>query len=633
MSIVDEIKQRLDAVEVIGGYVPLQKAGRTYKGLCPFHTEKTPSFIVFPDSGTWHCFGACATGGDIFTFVMRREGVDFPEALRMLAERAGVELHPLDSAELELKDELERLRAVNAAAAGYWHRVLLEGAAGEPGRQYLARRGVTRETMAAFQLGFAVDGWHTLDEHLRGQKYAPADLLDAGLTIRNDAGNVYDRFRGRLMFPIRDVQGHIIGFAGRVLDSSLPKYMNTPQTALFDKGSVLYGIDLARETIRESGTAIVVEGYMDVIVPHQCGVRNLVAVMGTALTEAHMKTLKRITKRLILALDPDAAGMHATEKGVSTAQQHLERKVVPVLTASGLVRFEDQLDAEIRVLTLPDGLDPDELILKDRTRWDDLVENALPVADYFFGVVLGQEDVSTAKGKREAADRLLPVIAAMDNPVERTHYLQRLAQRLRVDERQLQPAVARLRGGSASPMRAERGSAPTPPTGASNASVQNSELGLEERFVALLLHSPGMLPEVLALSELTPDALEDVRNRQVFVALQKCADDPAGSPPLEGRLDSELYGHVESLLQSLQSGPPLSAEMVREDLLKCSTRLKKSYLSRLIRDLRFVLQDAQDDGNEAQLREMNALIDGLTRDYHQIDRRSYAATFVGRKQR
>ncbi|MHB1296122.1 MAG: DNA primase [Anaerolineae bacterium] len=632
MSVVDEIKQRLDAVEVIGGYVPLQKAGRTYKGLCPFHTEKTPSFIVFPESQSWHCFGACATGGDIFSFVMRREGVEFSEALRMLAERAGVTLRPLDTAELELKDELDRLREVNVAAAGYWHRVLTESAAGEPGRQYLARRGVTRETMSAFQLGFAVDDWHVLDEYLRRNKFAPQDLLDAGLTIKNDAGNVYDRFRGRLMFPIRDVQGHVIGFAGRVLDSSQPKYMNTPQTSLFDKGSVLYGIDLAREAIRESGTAILVEGYMDVIVPYQCGVRNLVAVMGTALTEAHMKTLKRITKRLILALDPDAAGVHATEKGVETAQQFLGRKVVPVPTASGLVRFEEQLDAEIRILALPDGLDPDELILKDRARWDDLVTNALPVADFFFGLVLGQADVSTAKGKREAADRLLPVIAAMDNPVERTHYVQRLAQRLRVDERQLQPEVARLRGGNTTPARALRGERTSTPSAA--AASHSPELGLEERFVALLLHSPELLDQVQAMSGLAPEALEDVRNRQVYAVLQDAAaKKDAGSDSLEGRLDSELRAHVESLLQSLQSGPPLSPEMVREDLLKCSTRLKKSHLSRLIRDLRFVLQDAQDDGNEAQLRDINALIDGLTRDYHLIDQRSYAATFVGRKQR
>ncbi|OGO05186.1 MAG: DNA primase, partial [Chloroflexi bacterium RBG_13_56_8] len=296
MSIVDEIKSRLDIVEFIGGYVPLQKAGRNYKGLCPFHTEKTPSFIVFPESDRWHCFGACSTGGDIFTFVMRQENMEFPQALRFLAERAGVELRPLDSAALERQDEVDRLRAANAAAAQYYHRMLMDDPQGEAARRYLTERGVTRETMSAFQLGYAPDEWHALEQYLERVGIASRDVLAAGLTTEGEDGNVYDRFRGRLMFPIRDPQGYVVGFGGRVLDEdSLPKYLNSPQTALFDKSSVVYGIDLARHSIRESGTAIVVEGYMDVVIPHQCGVTNTVACLGTALTESQIGMLKHIT--------------------------------------------------------------------------------------------------------------------------------------------------------------------------------------------------------------------------------------------------------------------------------------------------------------------------------------------------
>jgi DNA primase len=224
---------------------------------------------------------------------------------------------------------------------------------------------------------------------------AQEDILTAGLIIEGERG-YYDRFRSRVMFPIRDVRGHVIGFGGRVLDDGVPKYMNTPQTPLFDISSVLYGIDLAREGIRASDEAVIVEGYMDVIVPYQAGVRNLVACMGTALTEQHIDILKRLTHRLILALDPDAAGMHAVERGVETAQQTLPRRVVPVPTAGGLIRYEAQLDAEIRVLMLPDGLDPDELILQDRARWDRLVAEALPVAEYFFRLAMAQIDASTA---------------------------------------------------------------------------------------------------------------------------------------------------------------------------------------------------------------------------------------------
>jgi DNA primase len=627
MSIVDEIKQHLDIVEFIATYVPLQKSGRTYKALCPFHTEKTPSFIVFPETQTWRCFGACSTGGDIFSFVMRRENVDFREALEMLAGKAGIELRPLDSAEIEIKGEKDRLRAINLAAAQYYHHLLMNSAQGEPARHYLERRGVTRETMIAFQLGYAPDDWHALEEHLKQAKLAPEDILTAGLTVKSESGAVYDRFRGRLIFPIRDMQGHVIGFGGRVLDDSQPKYLNTPQTPLFDKRSVLYGIDLTHKSIRESGTVIVVEGYMDVIIPYQGGVTNLVACMGTALTEEHLKILKRMTKQLLLALDPDAAGMRAVERGVEAAQKNLERKVVPVLTARGLVRYEEQLNAEIRILVLPEGLDPDELILRDRPRWDQLVAEALPVVEYFTNVVLRETDLSTARGKREAVGRLLPVIAAIDSPVARTHYLQRLAQRVRIDERQLLPELERLRGGP------DRVATPERPTGVPAPNTRIASFGLEERCLALLLETPALLPEVLEVAKLSAEAFQDVRNRQVFEALRIFASEhPEWSlEKFAVGLDTELNAHVESLLQTLRVGPPLSPEAAHEDLMKCFTRLRKSYLSRLIHDLRFVLQDAQEQGAQERVRELNAMIEQLTRDYFESDKRSYAATLLGRK--
>ncbi len=631
MNPTEEIKQRLDIVEFIGSYVPLQKAGRNYKGLCPFHTEKTPSFIVFPESQGWHCFGACSTGGDIFTFVMRRENMDFSEALHFLADKAGVALQPLDVEEIHQKDELDRLRAVNAAAAQYYHHVLMETPQGEPAREYLEKRGVARETMAAFQLGYAVDDWHLLEEALKHAHFSSQDILTAGLTSKGDRGNIYDRFRGRLMFPIRDVQGRVIGFGGRVLDASLPKYLNTPDTPLFDKGGVLYGIDLAHESIRRSGTVIVVEGYMDVILPHQCGVTNLVACMGTALTEAHLKILKRITKRLVLAMDPDAAGMHAVEKGIETAQRSLDHKVTPVPTATGLIRYEEQLAAEIRILVLPDGLDPDELILHDRARWDRLLDESLAVADYFFQGVLSAVDLSSAKGKREAMERLLPVIAVMDNPVERTHYLQRLAQRLRVDERELAPELERLRSGEGTGAAKAHGKGG--PASAEPAQLVDTTFGLEERCLALLLQAPTLLNEIIAIANLSGEAFQDIRNRQVFEALSSFVAAHPGREEAEFRveLDNALNAHVESLLHALQAGPPLSAEMVREDLFKCSTRLRKNHLLRLIRELRFVQQDAQEEGAAERSLELCGMIEQLTRYCLEIDRGAYSATLMGRK--
>lgn len=636
MSVVDEIKRRLDIVEFIGSYVPLQKAGRNFKALCPFHTEKTPSFIVFAETQSWHCFGACSTGGDIFGFAMRQENMTFSEALRFLAERAGVSLRPLDGEEAKRKDEIDRLRAVNSAAAQHYHRVLMAAPAGESAVRYLEGRGVSRETMATFQLGYAVDDWHDLEQHLRRAGISQPDMLAAGLLSESDSGNVYDRFRGRLIFPIRDVRGQVIGFAGRVLDDSVPKYLNSPQTSLFDKGSVLYGIDLARRSIRETGRVIIVEGYMGVIVLQQCGVPNVVACMGTALTERQLRILKPMTEVLILALDADTAGRVATERGVSMAQELLKQRVVPVLTARGLVRYEEHLDAEIRILVLPEGLDPDELVLRDRARWDALVTHALSVADYFFETIFQEVDTSTAKGKRVAVERLLPVIAALGSPVERAHYLQRLAQTVRVDERDLARQLDRLRLGSAGSDRGRaRVRAQSSPEQPVPDQAAQPAFGLEERCLALLLQTPTMLLQATKTGMLGEEAFQDARNREVFASLRRfvlaspeCDDIKVGAG-----LDTDQTAHVEWLLDTLCAGPPFSPEMAREDLVKCSMRLRKKYLSRLIGELRFVQQDAQEHGTEERVRELNEIIDDLTRDYLQIDQRAYAATLAGRSGR
>ena len=636
MSVVGEIKQHLDIADFIGSYVPLQKAGRNYKALCPFHTEKTPSFIVFAETQSWHCFGACSTGGDIFSFAMRQENMTFSEALRFLAERAGVSLRPLDGEEAKRRDELDRLRAVNSAAAEHYHRVLMATPGGKSTVRYLEGRGVSRETMATFQLGYAVDDWHDLELHLRRAGISQPDMLAAGLLSESDSGKVYDRFRGRLMFPIRDVRGQVIGFAGRVLDDSVPKYLNSPQTSLFDKGSVLYGIDLARRSIRDSGRVIIVEGYMGVIVLQQCGVPNVVACMGTALTERQLRILKPMTEVLILALDADTAGRLATERGVRMAQELLKQKVVPVLTPRGLVRYEEHLDAEIRILVLPEGLDPDELVLRDRTRWDALVTNALSVADYFFETIFQEVDTSTAKGKRVAVERLLPVIAALGSPVERAHYLQRLAQTVRVDERDLARQLDRLRLGSAGSDRGRaRARAQRSPEQPVSDQAAQPAFGLEERCLALLLQTPTMLLQATKTGMLGEEAFQDARNREVFASLRRfvlaspeCDDIKVGAG-----LDTDQTAHVEWLLDTLCAGPPFSPEMAREDLVKCSMRLRKKYLSRLIGELRFVQQDAQEHGTQERVRELNEMIDDLTRDYLQIDQRTYAATLAGRSGR
>ncbi|MFN2245174.1 MAG: DNA primase, partial [Anaerolineae bacterium] len=275
MSVVDEIKDRLDIVEVIQSYVPLKKAGRNYKGLCPFHAEKTPSFVVFPDSGTWHCFGACGTGGDVFSFVMQQENLDFGEALQTLARRAGVELESRSPQAAEAEKRLDLLRQINQAAATYFHHLLLNSDEAARARAYLEKRGLTHETIERFQVGYSLDQWDVLLRYLTSKGYTPADLHEVGLIVeREDKSGYYDRFRGRVVFPIRDHRGKVLGFGARAMGDGQPKYINSPQTPLFDKSSVLFGLDQAKAGIRTAGEAVIVEGYMDVLMAHQHGINN-----------------------------------------------------------------------------------------------------------------------------------------------------------------------------------------------------------------------------------------------------------------------------------------------------------------------------------------------------------------------
>src|ERR1035437_4815496 len=295
MSVIDEVKQRTDIVAVIGQYAALQKAGRTLRALCPFHSEKTPSFFVYPDQQSWHCFGACSTGGDVISFVMKKENMEFGEALRLLADRAGVVI-PTRVEKDPDKDKKERIFLVNEAAAGYYHHEFLNSAAAENARQYTRKRGITSQTVSDFQLGFAPNNWGTLLQHLEEKGFTEQEILDAGLAVVSDDGKKHDRFRGKLMFPIRDDRKHVTGFGARVLDGSLPKYINSPQTPVFDKRGTLYGIDLASSAIRKQELAIIVEGYMDVILAHQGGFANVIASMGTAITEKQVNILKRFTR-------------------------------------------------------------------------------------------------------------------------------------------------------------------------------------------------------------------------------------------------------------------------------------------------------------------------------------------------
>ena len=340
MSVTDEIKNRLDIVDVVSETVQLRKSGRNYTGFCPFHhNTRTPAFVVFPDSQSWRCFGACAEGGDLFSYVMKRDGWDFKEALHQLAQRAGVQLEEMTPVKKEQRDEEERLTGLLESAADYFHQLLLHAPQAKFARQYVADRALEEETVATFRIGYALDSWDACRNHFNAQGYDDQMLLKAGLLTENEEKNSrYDRFRNRLMFPIRDHTGRVVGFGARTLDKDgIPKYLNSPQTALFDKSNLLYGLDLARRHIREARQAVIVEGYMDAIQGWQAGFRNIVAQMGTALTETQLRLLKRYTKRFVIALDADAAGVQATMRSLEVAREALDRDVEVRFDARGQI--------------------------------------------------------------------------------------------------------------------------------------------------------------------------------------------------------------------------------------------------------------------------------------------------------
>ncbi|MCK9518404.1 MAG: DNA primase, partial [Dehalococcoidia bacterium] len=456
MDVVEEIKRKLDLVEYVGRVVRLQKAGRNFRGLCPFHTEKTPSFYVFPERGNWRCFGSCGEGGDLFTFVQKRENLDFRGALRELAREAGVQL----SAEsAERRSRLDKLGSVMSAAVEYYQRCFRE-ATGAAARDYVFKeRGLTEKAVDAFRIGWAPDEWRGLRAYLSGRGYDERDMLDAGLLVEPEGGREpYDRFRGRVIIPIADERGHYVAMGGRGLHGEEPKYLNSPQTELFDKGRTLFGLYQAAEAIRASGTVVVVEGYMDVIGPWQAGFQNVVATMGTSLTEHHVTLLRRFARKVVLAMDPDAAGAAAAERAGSLFLSFStpEAMAQSARSADALV---SQHEMELRVAPLPPGRDPDEVARDDPEGWERAIASAAPYAEFLLRRLMGPETPSSPMEARRIVDRLAPVLLAVRDPVERAMYVQRVARHLDIAE---SAVLQRVRQGQVPSSRARRQAPATP---------------------------------------------------------------------------------------------------------------------------------------------------------------------------
>lgn len=490
MTQTEEIKARIDVVPFIEGYVRLAKAGANFKALCPFHNERTPSFMVSPARQTWHCFG-CGKGGDIFSFLMEVEGLEFPEALKLLAERAGIELRREAP---QLKNERVRLLTLLEEAARFYEANLRRHS--EVG-EYLKGRGLSGETAKAFRVGFVEDKWDGLLDYLAGKGYRPQEAERAGLAIKAQSPKSkvqslrwYDRFRNRIMFPIADAAGRIVGFSGRIFakDAQEAKYINTPQTILYDKSKLLYAFDKAKQEIRKQNTCVVVEGQMDALMAHQAGTKNAVAVSGTALTPLHLRQIKRLCGSLVFAFDPDTAGVAANRRGLELAYE---------------AGFEG-----VKIAPLAQGNDPADMIAASPAQWQETVEHAKESIAFFLDAI--PEEISSRAGvaKDHAAKELFPFLQRIESHMIRAEWLQNIARRLRLPEESIAEEFERFlkknisqpssisqyrhidmsRGGTRS------SSASNQDRSSSSRQLQRSRRQiLEERFFGLLFLRPHLI--------------------------------------------------------------------------------------------------------------------------------------------
>jgi DNA primase len=497
MTDVEEVKERLDIAEVIGGYIPLKQAGRNLKASCPFHSEKSASFMVSPEKGIWHCFG-CGEGGDVIKFVMQYEGLDFRPALELLARKAGVELKERGSGDNIAKRQRDRLGEAVRWAVKYYQASLIQN---QPALEYTTKtRHLRKQTIQDFQIGYAPDDWSALSHFLVKKSFTAAELRQAGL-VGQKAGrtSIYDLYRGRLMFPICDTTGKPVGFTGRVLsDDAQPKYLNTPQTALYDKSRVIFGLHLAKEAIRTEGEVVLVEGNMDVVASHQAGVKQVVAASGTALTVDQLRTLGRLTKTIKVCFDADAAGLRATERAIELSQN---------------------LGLTLQMVRLPSGKDPDDLIQQDVAAWKAAIANAEYVVDYLFVQLESEYDITTATGKRQYSDRVAASLRRLGDPVERDHYVKRLATKLGISEEAVRQKLDQKGSGNT-----EATSAAKPAATTTTPQLRPAKQLLEASVLAVNLAYPEVRS---SLEDLTPAHFGEPDHQEIIETLQRAGGAPA----------------------------------------------------------------------------------------------------------
>lgn len=577
MDDVELIKEKINIVDLISEYLTLKKSGVNFKAVCPFHNEKTPSFVVSPERQIWHCFG-CQKGGDHFTFLMEKEGMEFKEALEFLAQKAGIALKKMP----RKSDFKDQLFAVNLKAQEFFHYILVSHPLGKKSLEYLKSRGINDSSIEQFGIGYAPNSWESLNKFLLKRGFGTKEIIESGLGVPSKSGS-YDRFRGRITFPLIDGKDKLRGFSGRVLTPQEPKYINTPQTQIFDKSNFLFGINLAKGDIRGKKEAILVEGEMDVILSHQAGFRNVVASKGTALTEGQIELIKKYTENITLAFDMDLAGDSASRRGIEMA---------------------DKAGLDIKVIQLEGGKDAAEVVLEDPKAWQKSIEEAIAVYDYYLMSVSRRFDSKNPQDLKKIGEELVPVWAKITDDLVRDHYIQKLSAFLKTDEKIIRNAVNKAKSaGFASYAQILK---PTP--------TDNIVLGktrrelLEDYLIALLLHLPAGLtfvpnfPETLFLRESW---------RQIYVMLFLYLDSISFKSKSFNinefikELPKELFSEVDRLYLTEIDSKLLDGKLWLKEVESVVSELKKALIKASLEKLSLEIKNAQEFGKMEVMESLN----------------------------
>lgn len=566
---IEEIKSRLDIVQVLSDYIKLQKAGSNLRALCPFHSEKTPSFMVSPSRQIWHCFGGCNEGGDIFKFVMKIEGLEFGDALRRLADRAGVQLKREDP---QIRTERGKSADICRHAVEYFQNNLKQNV---QAREYFLKRGIKEETISEFRLGYSPESWDGLLKYLSAKNFHPQDAEKAGLVVKNENGKIFDRFRGRLMFPIANSSGEIIAFGGRIFDAEgdAAKYINSPQSLIYDKSRTLYGFDKAKTEIRKNNFALVVEGYMDLIMSHQAGVKNAVAVSGTALTREHLRILKRLCDNLYFSFDTDGAGQEATKKAIDMALEE---------------------DFNIKIVSAPSGKDPADFILAFPADWPGQMQKAKSFMEFYFDNALSQNDTETAEGKKNISKILLLQIKKLKNRVEQSHWISLVAQKLKVRPVVLEEEILKMQTDDFFPI---ENSQELP---AQN--KQSKEELLLERIAACALKQPDLRKHLAGLE------IEPVLgyNSSQLIGIIKDADSSVVSEKQFAlhiaEYNPQLMDFAKGLLFSLEAFEDMPD--LEEEIKFCVNEYNAQQIKKKQSELSVKIQEAERAGDEIAVQKL-----------------------------